>query len=869
MAYDFSPAGVIREAGFVSPSPSENFTDDGNFFSVYYYHGDPRLPFTRWTKGMQGGISTPDQEGELLGFDGLSGRHSYSETKALLDTMREDYPDLARDYEKYEWTGSLGMSQARTREGFLDYMKECALLGRRLQRYLDGKDPYGKDESEIAEEHLKDLWTAIRDQGARTTELNGYEFQLSKKDHNVAWFTGTGRGNWFTITYDPANKTVNVSKKRLGSTDIAEADEVEITARAVVDAVTEMIDSKGLGGSQKGVDDDKSTAKTDTATDSDNEVVESDDGFIVEVVESGGRLRVQGDDGVHGTAWVRFPNNLRTKAGRKYKVDQLKWNGKNYTIGGYINFVEDNGSLTKVGEVKLTEDAEDQWNKEALDIDKENTERVLAGITGEDVLEEKKEDKKTMSNGIDIDRIMNQLKKLEGKKQLRDVAVTGPAVTQVSEPERVERDHTNKTVKLTEDTEDIPDSAAEFSLPYTEALSILQMLSPEQVEKLVIQFNLEDEDQENILDILTDFVTDSELEKIRENPEGYLAIKADGEEGKGEESLEEDAKDRYQLREYNGPEGPWGVYDTKERKFVQAGSKKVMAGAVNDLNKKKGLKEEKSLRDIILLTEDNEDPQTVDEWLDKIEKQSADIAALMDEILAEFRKNTEEIESIKKSVLGEDHSKDEECRVKLTEAVKKFKTRMKKLLEDTEVDPEAVLADSDAELEVDNDVDIVSTEDKVILDMTTEEGKQEALEVLANLIPEEGITVEITNDDGSVETVELEKEEVTGDGTAETVSEDGEEKPAESEEPPEDLEECVEGTGNKVGSIDMTEDAEDTPKSLKDLAAETKLEIDDKGKVTSGQAVKTIKAKVAKFNKANKTDFKVNYEPETDSIVIS
>ena len=45
--------------------------------------------------------------------------------------------------------------------------------------------------------------------------------------------------------------------------------------------------------------------------------------------------------------------------------------------------------------------------------------------------------------------------------------------------------------------------------------------------------------------------------------------------------------------------------------------------------------------------------------------------------------------------------------------------------------------------------------------------------------------------------------------------------------------------------------------------------IDDNGKVTSGQAVKTIKSKVAKYNKANKTDYKVNYISETDSIVIS
>lgn len=801
MAYDFSPAGVIRGVGFTSPKPSQNFTDDGNFFSVYLYQGDERLPFMRWTKGMQGGISTPDEVGELLGFDGLDGRHSYQETSQILNAMKEDYPDLAKDYEKYGWTGTLSMSQAKTREGFLDYMKECALLGRRLQRYLDGKDPYSKDDHEIAAEHLKDLWTAIRDQGAKAIELDGYEFQLSRKDQNVAWFTGIGRGNWFTITYDPANKNINVTKNRVGSTDISEVEDVEITARAVIDAITEMINSKMSAASDAVADTATDvTATDDTATATKTaDTVESDDSFVVEVVESDGRLRVQGDDGVHGLAWVRFPNNLRTKSGRKYKVDRLKWNGKNYTIGGYINFVEDNGSLTRVGQVKLTEDAEDQWNKEALDIDKENTERVLAGLTGKDPLEEEKEDSKTMTNGIDIDRIMKQLKRLEGKKQLKDLAVSGPDVDKVKLAEGAgEKAHKSVT--------DV------FSLSFTEALEILQMLSPEQVDKLLAKYGLEkydfvstEGDKINpVLDVLTDYVNDTELEKIRENPEGYLTVEAGGEEET--EDLEEGKK---------------------------------------------------SLRDIILLTEDINNPQTVDEWLDKIEKQSADIAALMDEILVDFRKNIDEV----KQLLGE--SKKDENKTKLTEAVKQLKAKTKKLLEDTETDSDAVLADSDVGIEVDNDIDIVETEDKVILDMTTEEGKQEALELLVSLIPRDGVTVEVTNDDGTTETFELEKEEVVVEG--ETLAEE----PAETEEKPEELEEDIVGAGNKVGSIDMTEDAEEPNESISDLAAETKLTIDEDGKVTSGQAVKTIKAKVAKYNKANKTDFKVDYISETDSIVIS
>ncbi len=58
-----------------------------------------------------------------------------------------------------------------------------------------------------------------------------------------------------------------------------------------------------------------------------------------------------------------------------------------------------------------------------------------------------------------------------------------------------------------------------------------------------------------------------------------------------EETLEESAEDRYQVREFDGPGAKFGVYDTKTKKFVQKGSKNVMNAACNDLNKK-NLKEE-------------------------------------------------------------------------------------------------------------------------------------------------------------------------------------------------------------------------------------------------------------------------------------
>ena len=62
-------------------------------------------------------------------------------------------------------------------------------------------------------------------------------------------------------------------------------------------------------------------------------------------------------------------------------------------------------------------------------------------------------------------------------------------------------------------------------------------------------------------------------------------------ESKGVSRVTESANDRYQVREFDGPGAKFGVYDTKQKKFVQKGSKKVMIASCNDLNKKANLKE--------------------------------------------------------------------------------------------------------------------------------------------------------------------------------------------------------------------------------------------------------------------------------------
>lgn len=54
----------------------------------------------------------------------------------------------------------------------------------------------------------------------------------------------------------------------------------------------------------------------------------------------------------------------------------------------------------------------------------------------------------------------------------------------------------------------------------------------------------------------------------------------------GEWELVESKSDRYQVREYEGSGAKFGVYDTKEKKFVQKGSKYIMDAACKDLNEK-------------------------------------------------------------------------------------------------------------------------------------------------------------------------------------------------------------------------------------------------------------------------------------------
>lgn len=54
----------------------------------------------------------------------------------------------------------------------------------------------------------------------------------------------------------------------------------------------------------------------------------------------------------------------------------------------------------------------------------------------------------------------------------------------------------------------------------------------------------------------------------------------------GVKHITESASDRYQVREFDGLGAKFGIYDTKQKKFIQKGSKKVMIAGCDELNKK-------------------------------------------------------------------------------------------------------------------------------------------------------------------------------------------------------------------------------------------------------------------------------------------
>ena len=83
------------------------------------------------------------------------------------------------------------------------------------------------------------------------------------------------------------------------------------------------------------------------------------------------------------------------------------------------------------------------------------------------------------------------------------------------------------------------------------------------------------------------------IEELRYNLEYYKAkrigvktISSFEDLTEGVNKFTESANDRYQVREFDGPGAKFGVYDTKQKKFIQKGSKKVMIASCDELNKK-------------------------------------------------------------------------------------------------------------------------------------------------------------------------------------------------------------------------------------------------------------------------------------------
>lgn len=75
---------------------------------------------------------------------------------------------------------------------------------------------------------------------------------------------------------------------------------------------------------------------------------------IVTIVHDKNKLRARADDGVHGPAFVAFPNNLRNAVGQQYEVDELTWNGKNYRVSGEIKLINSALSTLSINENKET-----------------------------------------------------------------------------------------------------------------------------------------------------------------------------------------------------------------------------------------------------------------------------------------------------------------------------------------------------------------------------------------------------------------------------------------------------------------------------------------------------------------------------------
>ena len=114
---------------------------------------------------------------------------------------------------------------------------------------------------------------------------------------------------------------------------------------------------------------------------------------IVTIVYDKNKLRARADDGIHGPAFVAFPNTLRNAVGQQYEVDELTWNGKNYRVSGEIKLVNSALSTLSINENKETFKMNLESIFEELDrIYEENSEQLNEGkldqVEGEEADEE-------------------------------------------------------------------------------------------------------------------------------------------------------------------------------------------------------------------------------------------------------------------------------------------------------------------------------------------------------------------------------------------------------------------------------------------------------------------------------------------------
>lgn len=202
---------------------------------------------------------------------------------------------------KYKYTGNKGYSKFISTEDSVEVKKDTPLLLKdvTIERIIKMATTRGQYDFEITLEDLRNV----------TLELDSLDttFQITNKGLKIVYRDFKDMET-VTVHYRPKEGYNRFIKLE----ELAEKAKIKLDWNFSLPKIYREIQSR-LGGAKES---------------------------IVEIVYDYGKheYRAQGDDGEHGKAWVQFPKDLRQRD-KKYKVDQLIWNGKNYRAKGNIEEV--------------------------------------------------------------------------------------------------------------------------------------------------------------------------------------------------------------------------------------------------------------------------------------------------------------------------------------------------------------------------------------------------------------------------------------------------------------------------------------------------------------------------------------------------